>query len=154
MVAKCFVQGERIDFAETYFMCCQIPVYLSSFGICCLKKHAHSLNGRCQCILNGKLEQNLYMEQPEVVLGKENLVCQLKKSLYELNQSPGCRNQSLKEFMVSQGFSQSTLDQCVKVRLPIVKYNLEDYKFVSTPIDVNLKLAQTDGCNVTIDPKK
>ena len=34
--------------------------------------------------LNGKLEEEVYMKQPEgfVVPGKEHLVCKLKKSIY------------------------------------------------------------------------
>ena len=40
--------------------------------------------------LHGDLEEEIYMEQPErfEVKGKENLVCRLKKSLYELKQAP------------------------------------------------------------------
>ena len=36
--------------------------------------------------LHGELEEEIYMKQPEgfVILGKEQLVCRLKKSLYEL----------------------------------------------------------------------
>ncbi|XP_027072047.2 6,7,8-trihydroxycoumarin synthase-like [Coffea arabica] len=40
--------------------------------------------------LHGDLEEEIYMEQPEGLKGsgKENLVCRLKKSLYELKQAP------------------------------------------------------------------
>lgn len=40
--------------------------------------------------LHGHLEENIYMSQPEghVVLGKEHMVCLLKRSLYGLEQSP------------------------------------------------------------------
>lgn len=40
--------------------------------------------------LHGELEEDIYMTQPDVfeVLGKEDYVCNLKKSLYGLKQSP------------------------------------------------------------------
>jgi len=44
--------------------------------------------------LHGDLEEVIYMEQPEgyVIPGKEDMVCQLEKSLYGLKQSPRCWN--------------------------------------------------------------
>ena len=40
--------------------------------------------------LNGELEEDIYMDQPEgfIVPGKEKFVCKLKRSLYGLKQSP------------------------------------------------------------------
>ena len=40
----------------------------------------------CTAFLNGDLDVELYMQQPEgfVVAGQEELVCRLRKSLYEL----------------------------------------------------------------------
>ena len=47
--------------------------------------------------LNGKLEEEVFMKQPEgfVVKGQKHLVCRLKKSLYGLKQSPRCWNIAL-----------------------------------------------------------
>ena len=47
--------------------------------------------------LNGQLEQQVYMKQPEgfIVQGKQNLVCKLKHSIYELKQSPRCWNATI-----------------------------------------------------------
>jgi len=40
--------------------------------------------------LNGDLEEEIYMKQPEgfIESGKENKVCKLVKSLYDLKQAP------------------------------------------------------------------
>ena len=69
--------------------------------------------------LNGKLSEDIYMQQPEgyVQPGFEHLVCKLKKSLYGLRQAPRCWNKSFHEYMKSIGFEQSTADPCVYIRV-------------------------------------
>ena len=49
----------------------------------------HQMNVKTT-LLNGELEEEIYMEQPEgfVVPGKEKKVCELVKSLYGLKQAP------------------------------------------------------------------
>ena len=49
----------------------------------------HQMNVKI-AFLNGDLEKEIYMEQPEgcVVPGKEKKVCKLVKSLYGLQQAP------------------------------------------------------------------
>ena len=46
--------------------------------------------------LNGKLDEELYMQQPDGYIkpGEEHLVCKLKKSIYGLKQSPRCWNKA------------------------------------------------------------
>ncbi|GJU84034.1 retrotransposon protein, putative, ty1-copia subclass [Tanacetum coccineum] len=54
--------------------------------------------------LHGELEEDIYMQQPKgfVIPGKENLVCKLKKSLYDLKQSPLLWYKRFGTFMLSQ----------------------------------------------------
>ena len=65
--------------------------------------------------LHGELEKEIYMDQPEgfIVLGKENFVCKLKKSLYELKQSPRQWYKRFDSFMLSHGFKRSKYDRAV-----------------------------------------
>ena len=58
------------------------------------------------------------MDQPEgfVVLGKENLVCRLKKSLYGMKQSPRQWYKKFDSFMLSDGFKRSDYDRCVYLK--------------------------------------
>ena len=66
--------------------------------------------------LHGDL-QEVYMKQPEgfVSQGQENLVCQLKKVIYGLKQSPWCWNQALDAQLKELGFKQSCNDPCIYV---------------------------------------
>ena len=65
--------------------------------------------------LNGILKEEVYMEQPEGFVGKDqvHLVCKLKKSIYGLKQSPRCWNAALDEHLCSIGFTQAASDPCI-----------------------------------------
>ncbi|CAB4042840.1 Hypothetical predicted protein [Paramuricea clavata] len=68
--------------------------------------------------LNGELEDEVYMKQPEgfEVKGKEHLVCKLNKSLYGLKQSSRCWNSVLDEHLKPIGFTQTESDPCIYVK--------------------------------------
>ena len=65
--------------------------------------------------LNGDLEEEIYMEQPEgcKIPGKENKVCKLKKSLYDLKQAPKQWHEKFDQTLISNGFSFVEVDKCV-----------------------------------------
>ena len=65
--------------------------------------------------LNGNLEEEVYMAQPEgfVSQGQEHLVCKLKKNIYGLKQSPRCWNTALDTHLKRIGFTQSHNDPCI-----------------------------------------
>ena len=68
--------------------------------------------------LNGELNENIYMKQPEgfVEPGKEELVCKLKRSIYGLKQSARCWNAELDAQLKKLGFIQSTGDPCIYIK--------------------------------------
>ena len=68
--------------------------------------------------LNGHLEEEIYLEQPEGYIKpeQEHLVYKLKKSNYGLKQSPRCWSKAFTGFMTEIGFKQSTSDPCVFLR--------------------------------------
>ena len=65
--------------------------------------------------LNGMLEEEVYMKQPEGFeqKGQEDLVCRLKKSIYGLKQSPRCWNAVLDQHLKSNNLKQSSADPCI-----------------------------------------
>ena len=68
--------------------------------------------------LNGDLEEEIFMRQPEGFIDKDqpNLVCKLKKSLYGLKQSARCWNKTIDEYLKKSGYVQSDADPCIYVK--------------------------------------
>ena len=68
--------------------------------------------------LNGILEEEIYMTQPEgrIVSGKEDKVCKLNRSLYGLKQSPRCWNQRIDTVLKEENFNQCMNDSAVYVK--------------------------------------
>ena len=65
--------------------------------------------------LNGDLEEEIYMEQPEgfVLLGYERKVCKLMKSLYGLKQAPKQWHEKFDLVILSNGFIHNSADKCI-----------------------------------------
>jgi hypothetical protein len=65
--------------------------------------------------LHGNLEEEIYMKHPKgfVVKGKKYLVCKLKISLYDLNQSPRMWYQKFDTYILSLGFLRSKVDHYI-----------------------------------------
>ena len=65
--------------------------------------------------LNGDLEKEIYMAQPEgcVVPGKEKKVCKLVKSLYGLKQAPKQWHNKFDNVLVTNGYSINNADKCI-----------------------------------------
>ena len=68
--------------------------------------------------LHGDLEEDIYMQQPEgfAMKGKENQVCKLKKSLYDLKQAPRQWYKKFDNFMCSSGYTRCQADHCCYVK--------------------------------------
>ena len=99
LVAQGFSQRHGVNYEEIFS-----PVsYLSSIHILLTftaerKLQIHQMDVISAFLkFNGNLKEEIYMKQPPgyVQLGKEELVCKLRKSIYGLKQSPHCWNEKL-----------------------------------------------------------
>ncbi|GJY46135.1 zinc finger, CCHC-type containing protein [Tanacetum coccineum] len=65
--------------------------------------------------LNGKLDEDVYMNQPQgfIMPDNKNKVCKLIKSLYGLRQAPKQWHQKFDEVVLSNGYSLNQADKCV-----------------------------------------
>ena len=76
--------------------------------------HVHQMDVKT-AFLNGDLDEEIYMEQPEgfVLLGNEKKVCKLVKSLYGLKQAPKQWHEKFDNVILSHGFKHNNADKCI-----------------------------------------
>ena len=123
LVAKGYTQKEGIDYEETFS-----PVaMLKSIRI--LLAVAASLDYEIwqmdvkTAFLNGNLNEDIYMQQPEgfKAKGKEHMVCKLQRSIYGLKQASRSWNIRFDQAITSFGFEKSPDEPCVYKRIQAQK---------------------------------
>lgn len=115
LVAKGFRQKEGIDYFDTYAPVARITsirVLLALSSIYNLYVHQMDVK---TAFLNGDLDEEVYMEQPEgfVLPGNEHKVCKLTKSLYGLKQAPKQWHEKFDSVILEYGFTHNSADKCV-----------------------------------------
>ena len=115
LVAKGYHQKEGEYFFDTYSPVARlttIRVLLSlatSYGLL-----VHQMDVKTT-FLNGELEEEIYMDQPDgfAVKGQEGMVCKLLKSLYGLKQAPKQWHEKFDKTLTSVGFVVNEADKYV-----------------------------------------
>ncbi|KAL0388370.1 UNVERIFIED_CONTAM: Retrovirus-related Pol polyprotein from transposon TNT 1-94 [Sesamum radiatum] len=118
LVAKGFKQKEGLDFFDTYSPVTRITSIRVLIAVAALYDlEIHQMDVKT-AFLNGELDEEIYMEQPEgfVVPGQEKKVCRLVKSLYGLKQAPKQWHEKFDRTMLSNGFKINECDKCVYVK--------------------------------------
>ena len=118
LVAKGYTRREGEDYFDTYSPVARlttIRVLLSLAASYGLIVHQMVVKTR---FLNGELEEEIYMDQPDgfVVKGEERKVCKLLKSLYGLKQAPKQWHEKFDKTLTSAGFVINEADRCVYYR--------------------------------------
>ena len=136
LVAKGYAQKYGIDYDETFSPVVRFSSirFLLAFAVQNdLLIHQMDVE---TAFLNGKLDEEIYMQQPEgyVKPGEEHLVCKLQKSLYGLKQSSRCWNKASRECIEKIGFIQASADPCVFIRkdaLTIIGVHVDDLMIIA-----------------------
>jgi hypothetical protein len=90
LVCKGYAQVERRDFDETFAPVARLEVIRMFHAYACHKNFKVYQMDVKSAFLNGDLEEEVYMEQPEgfLLTYNPNYVCKMKKALYGLKQGP------------------------------------------------------------------
>ncbi|CAM8880685.1 unnamed protein product [Rhodiola kirilowii] len=117
--ARLVIQGFRqkygMDYFDTYAPLARISTIRLLIALASIHKLlVHQMDVKT-AFLNGDLEEEIYMKQPEgfVVTEQEHKVCKLVKSLYGLKQAPMQWHQKFDEVVLSNGFILNQSDKCV-----------------------------------------
>jgi len=118
LVARGFSQIPGVDFNETY----SPTIRLTSIRMILALASKFNLELRQVDVkgayLNGKLEEEVYMQQPEGFVKKQNehMVCKLNKGIYGLKQSGRVWHHTLRHEMEKLGFTTGTADTTIFFR--------------------------------------
>ena len=118
LVAQGFSQVEGLDYNETFSPTIKFTTIRLMIALACrynLELQHINIKG---AYLNGKLEDDVYMRQPEgfMVKGKEHLVCKLYKSMYGLKQLGRIWHHTLKQGLEKLGFTAGEADSTIFFR--------------------------------------
>ena len=116
LVAKGFTQVEGIDYAEIFSPVIKMKTIRMMLALAVQKNWEIEQMDVKTVFLNGRLEETIYMTQPEgfkVEPKGEELVCLLKRSLYGLKQSPRQWYKRFDSVVTKAGYTRSRFDTCL-----------------------------------------
>lgn len=115
LVAKGYLQVSGENFQDTFSPVIKLKSIRVLLAIAAEKELEIHQMDITAAYLNGVLEEDIYMAQPEgcIERGNEHLVCHLKRSLYGLRQSGRIWNTCLNDFLTSYGLRRSNADPCI-----------------------------------------
>lgn len=124
LVLKGCSQKAGVDYTETFAPVARFETIRAVLSVAAQKGYHLTQFDIKTAFLNGELEEELYMEQPEVFDDKSGRVCHLLKSLYGLRQAPRAWNNTFNRFLQNHGLTQSLNDPCLytSTKLILVLY--------------------------------
>ena len=115
LVAKGYTQKEEVDYKETFSPVAMLKSIRILLSIAAALDYEIWQMDVKTAFLNGDLEEEIYMSQPDgyAQKGQEHKVCKLLKSIYGLKQASRSWNLKFDETIKSYGFQQSIDEACV-----------------------------------------
>jgi hypothetical protein len=119
LVCKGYAQIEGIDFEETYAPVSRMETIHLLLAYACSKNVKVCQMDVKSSFLNGKLEEEVYIKQPEGFQLSENTnyVCKLKKALYGLKQVPRAWYSRLDKYLQQAGFRKGSAESNLYIKV-------------------------------------
>nr|GEZ80396.1 hypothetical protein [Tanacetum cinerariifolium] len=139
LVARGYRQEEGIDFEESFALVARLEA-IRIFLVYIAHKNmvVYQIDVKT-AFLNGNLREKVYVSQPDGFVDPDNPnhVFKLKKALYGLKQAPRAWYDMLSSFLVSQDFSNGSVDPTLFIRrngndLLLVQIYVDDIIFAAT----------------------
>jgi hypothetical protein len=118
LVCKGYAQVEGHDFDETFAPVVRLEAIRMFLAYACHKNFKVYQMDVKSTFLNGNLEEEIYVEQPEgfSLTVNPDYVCKLKKALYQLKQTPRAWYYRLDKFLQDKGFKKSVVDSNLYIK--------------------------------------
>ena len=141
-MAKGYRQKEGVDYFDTYAPVARITSIRLLFALASIYNLCiHQMDVKT-AFLNGDLNEEVYMEQPEgfVLPGNEHKVCKLTKSLYGLKQAPKQWHEKFDSVILEYGFKHNGADKCIYSKFTeifgvIICLYVDDMLIIGTNMD-------------------
>ena len=142
LVARGYTQQKGIDFRETFAPVARMASIRTLLAIACKYDMNLTHLDVDTAFLNGTIDEELYMELPEGVMGRRGHIVQLLKGLYGLKQASRQWYKALHKALREIGFVKSDADPCIYVlkkgdKTVMLGVYVDD--FVIADNDVNLR---------------
>ncbi|GJT53186.1 zinc finger, CCHC-type containing protein [Tanacetum coccineum] len=146
LVIQGFKQKSRIYYFDTYALVARISTIRLLIAIASIHNLIiHQMDVKTT-FLNGDLEDEVYMNQPQgfIVPSNENKVCKLIKSLYGLKQAPKQWHQKFDEVVLSNGYLLNQANKCVYRKFDESSKGVIIYLYVDDMLIFGIDQVQVD----------
>ena len=113
LVAQGFSQQEGVDYDDTYAPVAKYSSIRTVLAIANeLNLEVHQMDVKT-AFLNGDIDTDIYMKQPEGFAEDPTKVCKLRKGIYGLKQAARLWNSKFDGFLKNKGYEASEADPCI-----------------------------------------